>query len=368
MRIVLVAHSGLVDYTIGLANALTGYGTVMLMAPQLAIQPFLSFIHSHVIVNSWRSLRLRNPRNVLLTKQIVDEIAGFKPDVIHFQGGFLWFTIMLPLLKQWPLITTVHDAEPHRGDHGSNRIQWFMPNRFAARYSDALIVHSQYVLNKIRPLAEENATVIHHITPGDGFIYVPKGRIEHREDIDVLFFGRIVAYKGLDLLVEAVNLVACKFADVRVCIAGEGHVPEKMRKSLSQTSGFQLINRYIAPADVADLFLSAKMVVLPYKDASQSGVVPLSYSFARPVITTTVGGLHEIVDHGSTGLHVPPDDTTALADAISFLLKHPDKRRQMGQQGLAKVKHELSWPHAAYQTIQVYQEIMERHANRQQAI
>ncbi|MFM8409025.1 MAG: glycosyltransferase, partial [Alphaproteobacteria bacterium] len=66
----------------------------------------------------------------------------------------------------------------------------------------------------------------------------------------------------------------------------------------------------------ADLFAASDVVVLPYRDGTQSGVVPLAWAHGRPVVTTAVGGLPEAVDDGATGLLVPPGDARALADAL----------------------------------------------------
>jgi glycosyltransferase involved in cell wall biosynthesis len=99
-------------------------------------------------------------------------------------------------------------------------------------------------------------------------------------------------------------------------------------------------------------------VVLPYVDASQSGVVPLAYTASKPVVATTVGGLPEIVEHGQTGLLVPPRDTAALAGAIVRLLQDAGLRRTLGFNGRRKIDSECSPEIIADKTLRVYRQAL----------
>jgi glycosyltransferase involved in cell wall biosynthesis len=77
-----------------------------------------------------------------------------------------------------------------------------------------------------------------------------------------------------------------------------------------------VVNRYIPNDEVAAYFSASDVVVLPYLDATQSGIAQIAYNFNKPVITTDVGGLAEVVSDGKTGLVVPPDSASELARAI----------------------------------------------------
>ena len=109
---------------------------------------------------------------------------------------------------------------------------------------------------------------------------------------------------------------------------------------------------------MAPLFQKASVVVLPYTDASQSGVIPLAYAFKKPVIATNVGSLPEVVDHGMTGYLVPPGNVKKLEEAIIDLLKDEDKLKRMGQNAFKKAKEELSWDKIAHKTVDVYREVI----------
>lgn len=102
------------------------------------------------------------------------------------------------------------------------------------------------------------------------------------------------------------------------------------------------------------MFHRAALVVLPYTEATQSGVVPVAYNFARPVVGTKVGALAECIDDGKTGLLVPPRDPESLALAIVRILEDETLRTQMGEAGRQKLLRECSPEVVAEQTLHVY--------------
>ena len=81
---------------------------------------------------------------------------------------------------------------------------------------------------------------------------------------------------------------------------------------------------------MGELFQRASIVVLPYIEGSQTGIIPIAYSFKKPVIATNVGSISEVVEDGVTGFIVPPRDSHALADAIIKILKDDDLRKRDG--------------------------------------
>jgi glycosyltransferase involved in cell wall biosynthesis len=107
--------------------------------------------------------------------------------------------------------------------------------------------------------------------------------------------------------------------------------------------------------------------VLPYIEASQSGVIPMAYTYGKPVIATTVGGLPESVVDGCTGYLVPPRDERALAEAILELLNDPSTRHRMGVNGQIKLKIENSAETVAAQTLEVYAQALNHSSNRVRA-
>lgn len=145
----------------------------------------------------------------------------------------------------------------------------------------------------------------------------------------LLFFGLIKAYKGLDILLQAMPYVIAAFPKTILHIAGEvyGSIQpyEELINALGIRQNLKINFGYISDPDIPELFKGVSLCILPYKTASQSGVIATSYSYGVPVIATDVGGLGEYVLPGRTGYLVPPNDPKALAEAIiDHLRAQPD--------------------------------------------
>jgi D-inositol-3-phosphate glycosyltransferase len=134
-----------------------------------------------------------------------------------------------------------------------------------------------------------------------------------------LFFGFIRGYKGLLNLIRAIALVPAD-RDFQLLVGGEFYEDDRPYRELIRELGLAdrivLHDRYIPNEEVADFFGAANVVVLPYVSATQSGIIQIAYNFNRPVITTDVGGLAEVVRAGELGEVVPPENPAALAEAM----------------------------------------------------
>lgn len=135
----------------------------------------------------------------------------------------------------------------------------------------------------------------------------------------LLFFGFVRAYKGLDTLLEALPLVRRELP-ARLLVLGEFYEPradtDRQIARLGLESAVDLRDSYVPNEEVGLWFAAADVVVLPYRSATQSGIVPIAWQLERPVICTDVGGLAEVVEHDRLGLVVPPEAPRELAQAI----------------------------------------------------
>ena len=140
----------------------------------------------------------------------------------------------------------------------------------------------------------------------------------------VLFFGNVRPYKGVSDLVEASSLVTASVPAVLI-VAGTFFEPigayRRQIERLGLADAVRLVDEYIPNEDVAALFAISDLVVLPYRSASQSGIVPLAAMFGKPVVATDVGALPNAL--AGTGIVVPPSDPQALGDAIIRALRTP---------------------------------------------
>jgi glycosyltransferase involved in cell wall biosynthesis len=156
-------------------------------------------------------------------------------------------------------------------------------------------------------------------------------------------------------LIQAVPLISDKIPNVKVVIAGSGDFIEK--DIIEKSPYFEIYNYFIAEEEVGKYFQRASLVVLPYIEGTQTGVIPIAYAFKKPVVVTNVGSIPEVVDEGVTGYIVPPKDPNALANAIIKLLNNDPLRKQMGENAYKKMGNELSWDFIAGETCKIYNEV-----------
>jgi glycosyltransferase involved in cell wall biosynthesis len=236
----------------------------------------------------------------------------------------------------------------------------------ARRSARQIIVHSQHVEELLGKELGANAKNIHRVPHIQIGLQPAPVRFDEDENL-VLFFGRIWEYKGLEYLIRAEPLITSRVPDAQILIAGQGEDFERYRRMMKSPERFLVDNAYISEERAARYFQQASVVVLPYIEASQSGVIPLAYSAGKPVVATQVGGLPEMVEHGRTGYLVPPRNVSALADAVVRLLLDRKLRREMGIRGKKKVEAECSPEMVAQKTIDVYRRAAEGAADAREA-
>ena len=344
------------DYMVQLSNSLSKKETVILMLPKDMPNEHIDTLDENVNLYLFKQAKhLYYPTNLLKFYEIIKQINILKPDVIHLQAGMNPFLCFAPpVLKKYPLVTTLHDPKPHLGEESLLKK---ITKYCVRKYSDQIIVHGKK-LKEIMieeynlPCNKVNSIPIgeHEVTP-----FKKYERKDRWEDGNlILFFGRIWEYKGLEYLIRAEPLITEQVPDAKIIIAGTGEDFKKYDKMMMNRDNFIVYNRYIPYKEGAELFQRCSLVALPYIDASQSGVIPTAYSFKKPVVVTDVGAIPEIVDNGITGFIVPPKNPEALADAIVKLLKDNNLRKQMGENAYKKLKTDLSWDKIAEKTIRVY--------------
>jgi glycosyltransferase involved in cell wall biosynthesis len=273
--------------------------------------------------------------------------------------GHLWFNLIgLPRLDRRPLVVTIHDLTPHEGDRGGKRTPQAIMD-LAFRRADRVMVHAEVMKSSVVQRYGHTAETV-HVVPHVAIESATQEAVGAEDGRTVLFFGRIWPYKGLEYLIRAEPLITRRVPDARIVIAGRGESFARYRAMMRDPTRFTVINEFVSRQRRGELFSAATVVVLPYVEASQSGVVPIACAYEKPVVVTSVGGLPEAVDDGRTGFVVPPRDERALADAVVRLLDDPALRRAMGAAGRRKLEREWSPSKVAEGSLQVYH-LAQRH-------
>ncbi|MFT3980250.1 MAG: glycosyltransferase family 4 protein [Ferruginibacter sp.] len=159
----------------------------------------------------------------------------------------------------------------------------------------------------------------------------------------ILFFGRISAYKGLGLLLEAMQQVWEQYPHEKLLIAGGGADDALLAHPLLTGKDERVIfhNRFIPAEELSAIISRAKFVVCPYTDATQSGVLVSSFALNKPVLATNVGAFSEQLEDSVTGKLIPSATVGAVADTILYALK--DERYKQWEQQLREEAKQNKW-------------------------
>lgn len=279
-------------------------------------------------------------------RKIVSVVRAFKPDVLYVPFLLTWDFLIYPkLYKRMRIIATLHDPHPH--DVLKNPLhRWIdKQNKNAYKYvSDVIILNNsdvQYVRDFVCPNV--------HVIPHASFSSYVKDENNVRYIKNTIgFLGRIEPYKGLDLLVNAFEHLAGKY---KLIVAGSGKIDDETYEKIKKNENIELINRYIKDDEFTGLIERMDFVVLPYKRASQSGVIPLVFAHGKTVIATNVGALKEQVPH-NTGIITDPTPT-ALAKAIKKMYDDPSVILMFGKEAKAYADMELTWESSAQKVLNI---------------
>ncbi len=344
MKITIFNGAGQVDYMYGLVSGLAQFheDAIDVLDADNTKELFIPF--ENVNYYSVFTITPRNTHYLIKVKNIVKfyflqlrYILMHKPRVIHFQWldrFILIDRILLPVLSRLckhKVVLTVHNINAAKRDGRDNLL-----NRTSLRilYKTAhlLIVHTPQ--SKIELLREFNVkeskvAVVKH---GMNNRVAQKGisTIQSRINLKigatekvVLFFGNIDHYKGLDLLIESLDILSKDFlSDFRLVIAGNSKIAEytnsileKIDKSSSKDKISHRIG-YIPDEEVEQYFMAADCILLPYRNIYQSGVIFMAYAFGLPIIVTDIGNFRNDIAEGKTGFLIPSNAPEELSKAM----------------------------------------------------
>lgn len=290
--------------------------------------------------------RVRDLWAVGATLRAWRRLREFGADVIHLQDAVLNDPRLLFAARARPgrYALTVHDLEAHPGDAAQSRRQLAA---FGAliRAAGLIFVHAESLRERLIELRRPRAPVValpHGVDPPTPAAMPAQPSL--------LLFGRMSYYKGLGTLLDALPAVWERVPQLRLTVAGNGEIEDHPRLADSRV---ELLNRFIPDGEVAGIFEAATCVVLPYREASMSGVAVLAKRHGRPVIASAVGGLRDLAGDGAT-LLVPPEDPQRLAEAIVDVIASPGAAERMGRRGAESIREQFGWDRVAEVTVEAY--------------
>ncbi len=256
----------------------------------------------------------------------VRELQHISSKFRHIQFDYVMLTfpsksdlLISRVVTKKHIIMFLHDVIPH----SSTKDKITKKLKKTINKAEYIIILSKMYANTVKyeyGFDDNNIFVIRHGMPNyptsGGNIYQQNGNTHY------LFFGRIDGYKGLHTLADAYRHLSKKYENITLTIAGNGDF-EPYQADYKGLPNADLQIRYIDDVEIAGLFSAEKtVVVLPYLDASQSGVIPMAFYYGVPVIATDVGGIKEQLFDGKVGVLCRPNEPIELAEAMEMFINN----------------------------------------------
>jgi len=335
------------------------------MLPQTGILPILSYKQFDIykfFFDDKKTYLLNRPgkifglRNICMRIKFLQMIKKIKPDVIHCTDFIDISDVFLYLYKK-KIVQMVHDPFPHSGEESLRRnINRSIAFKLIRKYvllnrkqgSDFVnknsLIQDSIFFNKLGTY-----DCIHLFNDSKNNVNTT---FKNRKVI--LFWGRISPYKGVKYLMKAMEEVHKKEPKAMLIVAGKGAFDFDI-SNFEKTDYIKIINRYLSMYELYSYLSIAHVIVCPYIDATQSGVVMTSYAMSVPVVSTNVGGLPEMVLDDLTGYTVKPRSSSSLSDAILKTLE--SERNQIFRNNISNIYYEngeQSWNSIAKKYINIY--------------
>jgi glycogen synthase len=290
----------------------------------------------------WSALMSRDiDQLVTVRRQVADLKRAFAPDLIHIHGfGPTCSLFHLETTKAYPtslLVTLANDERPEFAVKRELMVRLLRSANWVNGVSTETLRQARQMVPEITP----RSSVIYYGLDVPPLLPTPLLFAAPR----LLCLGRLVPQKGLDLALSALASLIDRFPGAQMVIAGDGPEQSKLKQQITELGLTGRVERvgWVAPDQVPALINTATMVVMPSRWEGLPLVALQASVMARPIVATRVGGLPEVVVHQKTGLVVEPEDCAGLAEAVAFLLEHPEVAVQMGQAGRRRVQEVFGW-------------------------
>lgn len=370
MRIVLISLH-FAEYSMRLAKSLAKNDDVLLILRRENRIAELGDIDTHDLPSRLRVqeipyYKLKDPRFILNSWRLIRLIRQFQADIIHAQEAPMADMVLaLIYLHKIPYILTIHDHVQHSGHDSKIKLRKILCFNYLRKYCSAAIVHGKKIKGETEKIYPYISGRVFSILHGSLGLEVKENDNTTWKRGQLLFFGRVEEYKGLHYLISAIDKLADSQLDLTVIIAGRGNDLDHQRVRIENNPIWEIREGYASAEEVKDLMLSSNIIVMPYIDATQSGVAAMAIGYGRPVIATNVGSIPELVIDGYNGLLIPPKDINALADAIKKLCMDEGLCTRMASNSHELSAGKLSWDVISKETVTVYNKVMGVNNDRQ---
>lgn len=269
-------------------------------------------------------------------------LVRFRPTIViaHENGQFYSAALLAVLRLFCPIYLIVHDPAPHTGADAVAARKRAGRIALERRLASVFVVHGAFC-----------AELLRRQKPQSTIISIPHGPILFDDNVDeprdghveFLLFGRMQQYKGVDILLEAFARILPDYPDVRLRLAGRGPELERLKPSLDALGEAVIVDReFVTPAKLIGYIKRSSAIVLPYRNATQSGVVSAAFANGRTVIVTDVGAIGEFVRHDVNGILLEAGSVASLESALRSFLADPAIRQKL-EEGVHATASATAW-------------------------
>mgnify|MGYP002625073576 CR=1 FL=1 len=321
MKVLLVTFSDNADHqdtVFGLYERLRESGDldVWLLAIKTPKVPLRVDAHTWLVDCPERPGICRKTFNLPLLVSIIRRIKKERFDAVWFESLHVWnVPIMMMTGKQTKTYQVIHEVIPHEGDKQVAGVDFM--NKVVCRYADVIVLRNKQYVSEMIWRYRIDANRVKHLdlwrrypdfTPP-----VHNGR--------ALFFGRINPYKGADYLIE----IARQCPDIQFDVVGRiDPQMESVVAELNKAPNVCMNTGYVSDDEMRDAFIGCDWVIVPYKSASQSGIIIDAYKYSRPVLAFGVGAIGEQIENGKSGFLVPAGDVAEFSRMLNYCMGMPD--------------------------------------------
>jgi glycosyltransferase involved in cell wall biosynthesis len=310
-----------------------------LLYPSILFPGKTQYDESTTLIKKAPNERLVNSISPISWFKVSNRIIKENPDLIVFDWwhpffAFCHFTISELIKKKFrkQILFITENFISHEGnfidkrltDIGLKNASAFMVLSSIVEKEVKLIANGRIVYKSELPIYDCYAT---DETASDSNLRKEFGFSEN--DKVLLFFGYVRKYKGLDLLIEAFPAIKSSIPNAKLLIVGEFYdspnfYTDKIKK-LGIENDTVIINQFVPNEDVAKYYKVSDLVILPYRSATQSGILNVAYGFLKPVVVTNVGGLSEFVEDKKSGIIINPDSPQEIASGVMEYFRLKDQ-------------------------------------------
>lgn len=297
-----------------------------------------------------------HPMSIKLQLRLIWQFLKKDVDIVHIVWPLVRNKLLWSILRK-KLVLTLHDPFPHSN---KKTIELEACRKWSFKIINRIIILSKQFVDEFSDAYHypKGHIFVSKLGTYDCINYVTPKSLEIKQDY-ILFFGYISFYKGIEFLLNAMEMVHSKHPEVKLIVAGGGQYYFDITKYIN-SNYIEFRNHYVDLQELALLLNGCLFMVCPYRDATQSGVVQTAYAKNTPIVATNVGAFPVYVEDGVTGMIVPPCDADALAAAMIELIDNPDRLKMM-RINIEKMRREkLNWDEIVNDYITCYNTMVNR--------